>query len=283
MSAAAVVERPSAERSVERGTAPFRVLRLVSPAMTGPDVQALQCALNKRARPRDLATIDVDGEYGPATAGLYRIVGYQLGLLDTTLDRGATIEAQRIVIDPGRRSKAQLARAKRRTHEGPGAAIRWALAQVGTKEQPANSNRGPRIDKWQAKFGIEGSAWCGAYAGYALKVHGGVPISDRVVYCPSIEADAKLGVGGWEKFIPADRASEAKCGDAVLFDFSVPATEPEHVGLLVEPVRGGQLHTVEGNTSGGPGGSQSNGGMVAARRDRGIGSVVGFARPRWGD
>ncbi|HEX8158186.1 MAG TPA: hypothetical protein VF526_12450, partial [Solirubrobacteraceae bacterium] len=38
-----------------------------------------------------------------------------------------------------------------------------------------------------------------------------------------------------------------------------------HVGMLVQPLSGGRAKTVEGNTSFGPGGSQSDGGCIAAR------------------
>ena len=38
-----------------------------------------------------------------------------------------------------------------------------------------------------------------------------------------------------------------------------------HVGMLVQSLGGGRAKTVEGNTSFGPGGSQANGGCIAAR------------------
>lgn len=61
------------------------------------------------------------------------------------------------------------------------------------------------------------------------------------------------------------------------FDFGGP--ELEHVELLVS-FDGRTLKTIGGNTSSGPGGSQSNGGGVF-NRDRNIADVGGFARPRW--
>lgn len=248
--------------------------------MSGADVKALQAALNKRAKARNLETIDVDGEYGRETRELYRRVGYLLGFLDSTLDKGATVAAQRLIRDPSKRNKAQLARARKRAKAvgGPEALIRWARAQVGVTERPAGSNKGPKVSKWQREFGIDGAPWCGAFVGFGLRTQCNVPVTRRIVYCPFIEADARTHANGFARFVSARKA---KPGDLVLFDFSRPVTFPQHVGIVVSVDRArGVVHTIEGNTSPGAAGSQANGGGVFART-RPFGTVVGYARPRF--
>lgn len=89
--------------------------------MRGEDVRQLQLALNTRARNRDMQTIKVDGVYGVATARLMREVAYQLGALQSTISRGATVGIQRMIREPHKRTAAQKQRAKarRRRHAKP--------------------------------------------------------------------------------------------------------------------------------------------------------------------
>jgi hypothetical protein len=68
-------------------------------------------------------------------------------------------------------------------------------------------------------------------------------------------------------------------GDLAFFNFSGGRT-PQHVGLVVAVNADGSLITVEGNTSPGDSGSQSNGGGVF-RRIRPTRYVVGYGRPRY--
>lgn len=260
-------------------TAVQRDLRLSSPHATGPDVRALQEALNARLKARHETQIGVDGEYGPATAGAVRQIGWELGALPQTLDKGCPRGLAELIIDPSKRTPDQLARAKTRaeTPHGPQAAIAWARAQIGTEEHPAGSNGGPKIDQWQAEVGMSHQPWCGAFAHAALE-QGGVKTSPDIRYCPSTEALAKQGIGGFASWHPG--ASAAQPGDLVLYDFvHTPPSFPQHVGLVVA-LEGDGLHTIEGNTESGAAGDQANGGGVFARV-RPTGCVVGVARPRW--
>ena len=44
------------------------------------------------------------------------------------------------------------------------AALRYAQSQVGQREQPKGSNRGPMVDKYLASVGLQpGYAWCQAF------------------------------------------------------------------------------------------------------------------------
>src|SRR3954447_20234981 len=123
-----------------------RDLFLTTPHKTGADVKQLQLALNKRLKARNMAEIDADGEYGADTASAVRRVGYLLGALDDTLEHGAPIGLQQLIIDPASRNRAQLARAAARARELAAqgdAADRvgaWCVSKIGMTERPANSN-----------------------------------------------------------------------------------------------------------------------------------------------
>jgi cell wall-associated NlpC family hydrolase len=85
------------------------------------------------------------------------------------------------------------------------------------------------------------------------------------------------GRNGFEKFV---KLEEAQKGDLVLMNWP-GGNSVDHVGIAADRYRGnGLLATVEGNTSSGPGGSQSNGGGVF-KRTRARSEIVGIARPRW--
>lgn len=165
--------------------------------------------------------------------------------------------------------RKQLSRLKK--PEGAKASVKWALSQVGTVERPAFSNRGPKVSAWQRNFGMDGQPWCGAFVGTALKAAGLKP-SNRIVYCPYIVEDAKRRRGGYKGFYAWSQRQE---GDLVLFRFPGSSATADHVGIYI-----GNGKTVEGNTSPGAGGNQSNGGGTYVRT-RPSSTIVGVARPRY--
>lgn len=74
--------------------------------------------------------------------------------------------------------------------------------------------------------------------------------------------------------------SQAQPGDVVLFDWNPSAGDgADHVGI-VESNHGSYLTTIEGNTSSGSSGSQSNGGGVW-RRTRAYSTVYAIYRPEY--
>ena len=150
--------------------------------------------------------------------------------------------------------------------------VETAIAEIGTKEEPANSNK----VKYNKK---NGQPWCGYFVMWcADKVKAKMP---NVVYTPAGVA-AFQGIGQWfnaEKAMPHP-------GDIVFFDF--PGGEKiDHVGIVIKDNGDGTVTTVEGNTS--EAGSQSNGGEVLQKiraykqknRKKLPVYVAGFGRPRW--
>lgn len=136
-------------------------------------------------------------------------------------------------------------------------AVQWALAQVGTVEQPAASNSGPKITGWiKNGGGLPGWSWCQYFAS-AVAVHGGCPqIIDGYTVNVMHGTYSRLG------YRPI-KLADAQPGDMIFFKFPGVSSDPcDHVGVKLDAHR-----TVEGNTSSGSTGSQSNGGGVFVRSD----------------
>jgi len=156
-------------------------------------------------------------------------------------------------------------------------AVNWAKARVGITEHPAGSNRGPKITAWQEMSGYPGGgvAWCqcfvnaSAYVGSRKRIKpiwfGG--------YTVSVVEQANNGEHGLKRIT----LQAARPGDWIYFNF--PGGESvDHVGLFMHSNFDGTISTIEGNTSSGNSGSQSNGGGVFRRtRDRSL--IAAVVRP----
>lgn len=129
--------------------------------------------------------------------------------------------------------------------------VNAALAEVGTKENPANSNK--------VKYNNNnGQFWCGYFVMWCAK-QVKLTIPD-CVYTPA-GVNGFQGKGLWSNVATA----KPKPGDIVFFDF--PGGEKvDHVGIVVKDNGDGTVTTIEGNTTAdGATGSQSNGGEVCKK------------------
>lgn len=175
------------------------------------------------------------------------------------------------------RSKARLAvlrkqLASERAVTAREKAIKYAPSLLGEREVPPGSNRGRRLTGWQSSFGswLVGQPWCGVLCGVALR-NSNVKVNSRIAAVAFIEDDARAGRNGFKEW---KGRTSGKPGDLlVLFGRGV------HVGFIEKSVKGG-YRTIEGNTSSGNGGSQSNGGG-SYRRFRPYSQVHGIAVPRY--
>lgn len=139
-----------------------------------------------------------------------------------------------------------------------------ARRHLGYTESPPGSNR----TKFGAWYGMDGQPWCAMF----------------VSYCAA-KAEA-LGVGKFAytpTFAAAFRASgrfgtRPRVGAIAFFDFPDSVDRIQHVGIVESVNDDGSVTTIEGNTSPGDGGSQSNGGGVYRRVRRGP-SIVGYGYP----
>lgn len=201
--------------------------------------------------------------------------------------------AQRVIREPATRNDDQLARARvRKQHldgtpriadefleregrgTGPDAAVKWALAQVGQREQPLGSNWGGKIDDWIRLTGYNSPVpWCGCFVNAAI-IHAGVPNgAGWIGYTPAIVAHARRGAGDWQWIA----AGNGRRGDLALFD--TPGGDPAvHVGIVRERISSSTYDTVEGNT-GNQSQSEGNGVYTRRRSTNGSFRIIGFARP----
>lgn len=150
---------------------------------------------------------------------------------------------------------------------------RWTDKKRGTKyareTQPVFWPR----DTWLLANGI---SYCDLFVtwvfwkalGKAFVTDGGLPAG------ASYNTDYRASKGGR---IPK---SQARPGDVLVFDWNWATASTNHVGILEKVLPSGNYQTIEGNTSTGSSGSQSNGGRVA-RRTRRPGQVRYVIRPNW--
>jgi hypothetical protein len=143
------------------------------------------------------------------------------------------------------------------------AVLHTASTQVGVKE------RGKNIVRYWAdlKPAWQGSPYCAAFVQWCLKQHGAWFDAPLPYYVPSLEAHARKH-GLW-----LGKTATPRPGDLVVYG----TTRGVHVGFVVGTKSLGRIETIEGNTSSGIVGSQSNGDGVY-RRVRTRSWVRGFIR-----
>lgn len=150
--------------------------------------------------------------------------------------------------------------------------LKIAKTQVGVKESPAGSNRGPVVDQYEHTTGAMGEPWCASFQNWLhvqVTGHGftGVPNS---AYVPSYVETARAHKGG----LYVVQSGNARPGDLVCFDWGGDGTA-DHIGILSSVVNGsGDFTSIEGNTSVG---NDSNGGEVMVRQ-RNRSQVQAFIR-----
>lgn len=153
-------------------------------------------------------------------------------------------------------------------------ALAVAAAEVGTMESPANSNN-VKYNTWYYGRAVSGArySWCVTFVQWVLSQCGGSKLLNggkKTASC-SVLADYAKKKNQWV-------TGNYQPGDLVFMNFS-NTTATQHIGI-VECVKDGYVCTIEGNTSSGDTGSQSNGGMVARRR-RAPKYIVGGYRPKY--
>lgn len=249
--------------------------------------RALQKALNgKFAHFHIDRRITVDGELGRETIGACRQIGRAMGARKNALvklNRGrVSIGLQKLIRELRPKSKIERLntrrrkpyRAKLRNRYAASAgqvAVNKAMAYRGTTEQPPGSNWGGKVEQFIRFTGYTFPVyWCGCWAAWVVIKLGGAKIPQRIRlgYAPYITADARAGRNG----LTAVSAGNARAGDiGTLWN-------GQHIVVLTGPAKNGKVPTIEGNTSPGDGGSQSNGGGVY-ERVRNVADFDCFARP----
>ena len=138
---------------------------------------------------------------------------------------------------------------------------------------------GTVFGRWYAKktgdsyYGTSDVPYCAMFMSYCLDWAGVSAEGIPGAYVPWIlSANSEAG-----RLVDNE---DAQPGDLVMFDWQGDGVA-DHIGIVeVNHPDEGWIQTIEGNTSSGSGGSQSNGGGVY-RRARNCGSIIGVARPHY--
>lgn len=261
----------------------MRTLDLTSPLMRGEDIRQFQVVLNERlSHYRSRTRLKPDGVYGRESAHAVAGVAYAMGL--SHYDGRPSIT--RLIEHPHLRTPGDLVREHERRikaeHHGAQGHGATGLARIpviaakyiGVHENPPGSNWGsPNPAGWEKNFGFDsGVSWCACFACSMVNAAGG-HVHGGVAFCPTIEAYARAGTNGFERWAP-NHSEGVGPGWLVLYNW-VGGSEPEHVGI-VESLHATHLVAIEGNTGGS---NPSDGGMVA-REERPYSLTVGYAKPR---
>lgn len=149
--------------------------------------------------------------------------------------------------------------------------IEVALGELGNTEYPPGSN----MQKYGAAYGVNGVYWCVQLIWWIFREAGESKAFFNGAKTASCTALMKLyqAEGLWFT------DGQYQCGDIAIMTFA-KNREVQHCGLIIGKAEDGGWITVEGNTSPGMEGSQSNGGCVA-KKIRYNSNILGVCRPKY--
>ena len=145
-----------------------------------------------------------------------------------------------------------------------------AKAEVGVREEPKDSNRGKRVQEYQAATWLDGTGWpwCAAFVDWVLR--DAIKLSGKEVKWKRPKTAGAWDLLNWAK---EDSGGEAagivvyhgedvpvKAGDILVYKFS-------HCGIAVANEQNGWVLAVEGNTD--STGGREGGGVHFQRRQTG--------------
>ncbi|WP_051740391.1 peptidoglycan-binding protein [Kitasatospora sp. MBT66] len=129
-------------------------------------------------------------------------------------------------------------------------------------------NNDTLFGKW---YGLPNQAWCDMWISYCASVSGNADSVGRAAYCPS-HVNWFRARKQWSEY--------PKVGAIVFYDWDGDGLA-DHVGI-VESFTDTTITTLEGNTSAGNAGSQSNGdGCYRRTRPRKVRQVLGYGYPAY--
>jgi hypothetical protein len=219
-------------------------------------------AVQKRLNEIQCGPIDVDGDFGTRTKTAVKL--FQARTVDANrvplkvdgvigaITWAALFGAETVPVIP-KASAPLLA-----------CALEVAATQIGVREVPKNSNRGPQVDKYLRAAGLDPEdgcfPWCCAFTywcfGQAADSLGRANPVVRTAGC--LDHWRRAGLKGIPRLLRADAVANpalVKPGMVFIMDFG---GGKGHTGL-VEKVEGGKLVTIEGNTDGS--GTREGGGV----------------------
>jgi hypothetical protein len=240
-----------------------RSLALTSPHQTEPaaEIREVQSILNVRQ----------DGEYGTITATAVRNWKYRCGFHEKFVNTSLTPSESQWLFGTRKLTAAMHLRAKSRASVKPvsqkslATMIEWA--DLGTYE--TSTNYVPRLSNEARLLGLApayqrmGWSWC-SFAVFLSGLKNGSKVAsdlfagsfnhNLVLYVPQILMYAQSGKFG----LHVVQYVDAQPGDLVIFNWDGGVVD--HIGRLITKNDASRtITTVEGNTSVGASGSQSNG------------------------
>lgn len=136
--------------------------------------------------------------------------------------------------------------------------LKIAVGELGNTEYPANSNR----TKYGVWYGLDGQPWCMMFVQWCF-AQAGRTLPHKSASCSDL-------LSWYRKYAPERVVATPLPRDIIIYNFG-------HTGI-VESVSQTTITAIEGNTSAGDAGSQSNGGGVF-RRTRSKALVTAYIRP----
>ena len=124
--------------------------------------------------------------------------------------------------------------------------LKVAAGELGNTESPADSNR----TKYGVWYGWNGQPWCMMFVQWCF-AQAGLTLPHRTASCSDM-------LSWYRKYQPERVVTVPQPRDIIIYNFG-------HTGI-VESVAASTITAIEGNTSAGEAGSQSNGGGVFRRK-----------------
>lgn len=146
------------------------------------------------------------------------------------------------------------------------AVLAVAAGQIGYHEGPGGANR------YGAAYGMDRVAWCAEFQWWCFQQAGASALIPKTAYTPTFAS--------W--FQQQGRAGKTpQPGALVFYDWPGDGVDRiQHVGIVERVINATTIQTIEGNTTSGSGGNQSDGGWVA-RRTRSTSAVVVYGYPAY--
>ena len=144
-----------------------------------------------------------------------------------------------------------------------------AVKEIGTVEQSGNRQ------KYGKAYGMDGVYWCMQFVWWCFQQ------VDKTLFMDGGKTASCGELMRWAQAHGQWVTTDYRPGDVLIYDFPGTAYKTDHCGIC-ESVSGQHVTAIEGNTSNGNTGSQSNGDGVY-RRKRKLSLVLGAYRPKYTD
>ncbi len=249
---------------------------LLKPGSSGRAVRELQrrlLELGYRVMGQRGKTLTADGDFGPVTEEA--VVEFQMQSVDR---QGNPLDADgkvgpvtwEVLFDETEVNLVRPRPGRSRASRLMGRALEVALAEVGVREVPRNSNRGEKVEQYLGSVGLApGLPWCAAFAYWCVRKASEAAGYDEV---PLVQTGWTPSIWTWarkrESFLVPDdvMAADTKLEPGCLFLLHGTVngtTRVKHVGFVASG-DGAFVQTVEGNTN--KTGSREGGGVYQLRR-----------------